>query len=974
MKEYKDIKENTVTSKEAESEFSIEGLSDEEVKGNATRRDFLKMLGFSVGYAVLATSCETPVRKAIPFLIKPEEITPGEANYYASTYYDGNDYCSILVKTREGRPIKIEGNTLSSITKGGTSARVQASVLNLYDTTRLKHPMMNEQKASWEEVDQKIVKKLETISGEGREIVLLTSSIISPSTQQIIKDFIEKYPSARCVKYDASSNSAILQANKTSFGKEVIPDYKFENASLIVSFNADFLGNWLSSTEYTKAYSKNRNLVDKPGKMSRHIQFESGMSLTGSNADNRIPVKASDEAVILLNLYNEIAAARGQQTFNVPESPMNIKPFAEELLAHKGESLVVCGSNKLNMQLIVNAINYLLDNYGNTIDINTPLYTKQAIDQDFEDLTAKLNNGNIGAVFIYNCNPAYNYYNSEQFVKGLEKVDLSVSFSDIHDETANHVQFVCPDNNYLESWNDAEPKKGCYSLGQPTIPKLFDTRAAQESLLKWMGKAPDYYAYIQEYWNENIFPLQFEHLSFNSFWNKSLHDGVFNIASEQSEQPAFRESELGINKHSGDGLELILYENIALGNGKFSNNPWLQELPDPLTKATWGNYLCVSPGYAEEQGLKNEDLVRINDGFEIPVLVQPGQAYGTASLALGYGRTSAGKVGNGVGENAFPFIMFKGGTRQNDASFIKITATGSTYPIALAQTHNSMEGRDIVRETTFDKFLHDPASGNELHAENEEKHTTLYQKPNYPNFHWGLAVNLNACIGCSSCAVSCQAENNIAVIGKEEVKKRRIMHWIRIDRYYSEDPENPEVNYQPVMCQQCDNAPCENVCPVAATPHSNEGLNMMAYNRCIGTRYCMNNCPYRVRRFNWFSYINNDKFPYNMDNDLGKMVLNPDVTVRTRGVVEKCSFCSQRIQEKKLLAKKENRQLEDGEIKTACEQSCPADALIFGNLNDPDSKISKAFKNPRNYHLLEQIHTLPSVGYLTKVRNKNSKA
>lgn len=975
LEDHKESSEHQNLKKEPQPEFSIEGLSDEEVKGKSSRRDFLKMLGFTVGYASLAAGCEMPVRKAIPFLNNPEEITPGEANYYASTFFSGNDYCSVLVKVREGRPIKIEGNTLSGVTKGGTNARAQASVLNLYDTTRLKNPLKDGNETKWEIIDNEIGNELSSIANINGKAVILSSTVISPSTQSIFREFSEKYPGTEWITYDAVSAAGIRKANEISFGKAIIPDYRFDKADMIVSFNADFLGNWLNSLEYIKAYTANRNLTNE-NTMSRHIQFESIMSLTGSNADDRYPIKPSDEQTILLNLYNEIAGQLGAQTYAAADSPVDVKALAEELTDNKGRSLVVCGSNNTDTQLIVNAINYLLDNFGNTIDLNTPLNLKQGSDEKMAGLVDSMNNGEISALFVYNCNPAYDYYDKEQFISGIKKVPLAVSFSDIQDETAKLAKYVCPDSNYLESWNDAEPKAGFYSLGQPTISRLFNTRQAQESLLTWMDhEIKEFYPYIQNYWQENIFPNQDRFLSFETFWNQSLHDGVFELAAMQGDQPEYSASPLkaAASKTAGD-FELVLYQTPAMGDGKYANNPWLQELPDPISKVTWDNYLNMSPKQAEELGLENESLVSVDGKFELPVLVQAGQPYGVVSIALGYGRTNAGKVGDGVGQNAFGFIKYADGTMRFDQSVISVSGTGQTYPLAMTQTHHLMEGRPIVRETSYKDWKKDPAAGNHLHEEVEKKHVSLYPTPSFPDFHWGLAVNLNTCIGCSACEISCQAENNIAVIGKEEVRKRRIMHWMRIDRYYSDDPENPEVFHQPVMCQQCDNAPCENVCPVAATPHSNEGLNMMAYNRCIGTRYCMNNCPYRVRRFNWFNYINNNEFPYNMDSDLGKMVLNPDVVVRTRGVVEKCSFCSQRIQEKKLEAKKENRMLRDGDIKTACQQACPADAIVFGNLNDKDSEVSKAYANPRNYHLLEEIHTLPSVGYLTKVRNKETKA
>jgi len=420
-------------------------------------------------------------------------------------------------------------------------------------------------------------------------------------------------------------------------------------------------------------------------------------------------------------------------------------------------------------------------------------------------------------------------------------------------------------------------------------------------------------------------------------------------------------------------LSLTLYSNVALNDGRYANNPWLQELPDPVSKVCWDNYLAVSKADAASMGLEDEMVVTMN-GIEVPVLIQPGQAPGSMSVALGYGRTRAGKVGSKLGINAFQWVEFVDGNRSYILDEVKIEKTRSTYPIARTQTHHTMEDRPIVRETSLKEFREDPHAGNHFHLEAESHQKTLYPEAKFDGYHWGLMVDLNKCTGCNNCVVACTSENNIAVVGKEEVKNRRIMHWMRIDRYFSDEPENPRVFHQPVMCQHCDNAPCENVCPVSATMHSNEGLNQVAYVRCIGTKYCINNCPYRVRRFNWYKFVKNDKFDFNQNSELSRLVLNPDVTVRERGVVEKCTFCVQRIQEKKMEAKLEGRPLVDGEILPACVQSCPSGALVFGNMNDPGSKVSKLKENERNYHLLEQLHTLPSVGYLTRVRNTEPEA
>ncbi|MCY1720523.1 TAT-variant-translocated molybdopterin oxidoreductase [Prolixibacteraceae bacterium Z1-6] len=940
----------------------------------SSRRDFLKTFGFSVAAAAIVASCKRPVDKAIPYLVKPEEVTPGMANYYASSYFEGNEYCSVLVKVRDGRPIKIEGNNLSSISQQGTSARVQASVLNLYDDARLKTPLKRGEATNWEEIDSYISKKLAQLNADNKKVVLLTSTLISPSTKKVIADFQIQYPNVEVVQYDAVSASGILKANELSFGKAIIPDYRFEKAKVVVSFGADFLGTWLSSTEYTKAYSVARRVLQKNDSMNRHYQFETGMTLTGSNADIRFPIKPSEEKTILTAIYYQLLQAKGEMTIAAPGSPVDVKGLVEDLLANEVNSLVVSGSNDVNTQLIVNAINNLLGNYGATISLDKTLNTHQGIDDNFENLLSELKSKKVRGILCWGVNPVYNHPKGQEIKELISGAELSVSFSDRNDETTAACHWVCPEPHYLESWNDAEPKTGVYSLAQPTISKLFDSRQAQESLLKWAGvEAPDYYEYLKSNWKNNFTGLQTEFTDSRIFWNDVLQKGVFEVVTENQDSLVYSENGLDVaislsNENSG-GWEVAFYQSVALADGSFANNPWLQELPDPIAKISWDNFAAVPVKWAEENGIENESVITIN-GVELPVFIQPGQAPDTISVALGYGREIAGKVGDGVGKNMFALSTIESGSKKLWISNADVQTTTKTFELALSQTHHSMEGRPIVRETTFDEWQLDPAAGNELKEEHEEHHVSLYPEPEFKGHHWGMAVDLSSCIGCGNCSISCQAENNVQVIGKEQVRNRRIMHWIRIDRYFTNDAENPEVYHQPVMCQHCDNAPCENVCPVSATPHSDEGLNQMAYNRCVGTKYCVNNCPYKVRRFNWFQYVQNPEFDYASNSDLGRMVLNPDVTVRSRGVVEKCSFCVQRIQEKKAEARVAGRKIEDGEIQPACVQSCPADALVFGDLKDPNSKISNYFKNERNYHLLEELHTLPSVGYLTKVRNK----
>ena len=839
---------------------------------------------------------------------------------------------------------------------------------------RLKGPMKEKQDANWESIDQEVMDKLRAITDTKGKIAILSSTIISPSTRKAVEEFKTAFPITEWVIYDTVSSAGQLDANKACFGIRAIPSYYFDKAALIVGFNADFLGNWILPIQYARDYTKGRKLIMED-KMSRHIQYESNLSLTGSNADTRVQMKPSEELIVLLNLYNELAGEKEMQEVNVEASPLDVSALAKELKENKGKSLVISGTNDFFIQATVNAINVLLDNYGSTLDMRNPVFVRQGNDHEMNRLVEQMNAGSIKALILYGVNPVYDYSEPEKFINGMKKCELTVSFSDTLDETAQLCNYVCPDNHGLESWNDAEPQKNCFSLAQPVINKIFNTRQAQESLLKWAGKETGFYDFIQAFWEKEIFPKQTEFLLFTPFWNKSLQDGIAMIADAQDSIIDFKPVDLSQAKvETAEGIELVLYEKIGIGTGWHANNPWLQELPDPISKAVWDNYACVSPSYAKEHDLKTEDVVKIDGDFELPVLVQPGQHKDTIGIAIGYGRTSAGRVADGIGKNVYPLININNGYRQLAGKVVTIEKVpGATYPLATTQTHHTMEGRAIIRETTLKQWKEDPRAGNEMHEENMKKNMTLYNLPVFDSYHWSMAVNLNACIGCGNCEIACQAENNVAVIGKEQVKNRRIMHWLRIDRYYSEEIDNPEVTHMPVMCQHCDNAPCENVCPVAATPHSSEGLNQMAYNRCVGTRYCMNNCPFRVRRFNWFNYLNARRFNYNMGNEQEKLVLNPDVTVRSRGVVEKCSMCVQRIQEEKLKAKIEGREVREGDIMTACQQSCPGKAIVFGDINDPDSEVAKLNENPRTYQLLEQLHTLPSVSYITKVRNMDPK-
>ncbi|MEZ4971924.1 MAG: TAT-variant-translocated molybdopterin oxidoreductase [Cyclobacteriaceae bacterium] len=1017
------LKNDPAFVKNADKEFVDLGVEEDP---RHSRRDFLKMMGFSVAAASLA-ACEAPIRKAIPYVNKPVDVDPSIPNYYASTYVNGGDYCSIVVKTREGRPIKIEGNTLSKVSMGGTSAQVEASVLSLYDNYRLRGPKAGAESASWEDVDKAITGKLEEISAAGGQIRIVSNTILSPSTKAAIGRFAAKYPTTVHVQYDPVSYSGLSKANEASFGKAMIPSYDFSKARTIVSVGADFLGTWLAPIEFTKQYSENRKISEKVTTMSRHYQFESNLSLTGANADYRTMIRPSQQGLVVAQLYNIIAEKVGRATVSAGiDKVANLEKAANELWASRGQALVVCGSNDKDVQVLVNGINDMLGSYGTTIHANKTVNFRQGNDEAMAALIADVEANKVAGVIFYNCNPVFDHPMGAKLEAALKNVSLSVSTSSTEDETASASGYKAPDHHYLESWNDFEPKTNSFSLSQPAITPIFKTRQAQESLMTWAGEPTEYFAFLKENWRNWYYGTAGGGLSFQSFWDKCLYDGVLDLSNGEAETLTFSgdvdaaASAISTNyKSNNTGFELAIYESYAIGNGSQANNPLLQELPDPITKAVWDHYATISQKDAAELGVDNDaegrtQYINITAGgktIKVPALVQPGQAPGTIGIAIGYGRTKVGVVAANMGVNIYPLVtMVNGSLNFNVTSGVTVAKTDEAYQIAQTQIHQTYMGRSsVIQESVLSEFKKDPHAGREFPkiTKWDEKvdpgTVSLWKGHDYLDHHWGMAIDLNSCTGCGACIVACNVENNVALVGKQEVINRREMHWLRIDRYYSSDAtdisnyeqlehaaENPEVVFQPMLCQHCNNAPCETVCPVAATTHSTEGLNQMTYNRCIGTRYCANNCPYKVRRFNWFKYHDNQQFYQAnpaMNTDLGRMVLNPDVTVRSRGVMEKCSFCVQRIQAGKLNAKREKRTVKDGEIVTACQASCTSGAILFGDLNDENSQISKLLQvkrnekrpnspdkqigNPRAYRVLEDIGVKPNIYYLTKIKNKD---
>ena len=981
-------------------------LADDTLSSSSTtRRDFLKYVGFTTAAATLA-SCEGPVHKSIPYVIQPESIIPGVADYYATTMFDGFDFANLLVKSREGRPIKIENNKELGA-NFHANARVHASILSLYDNMRVKSPKIKSKNVSWSEVDSKIKASLVQAKSTGKQVVILTNTIASPSTESLIADFISKNPTAKHVSYDAVSESEALDAFQAVYGERGLVNYDFSKAtSVIVSIGADFLGDWQGGG-FDAGYSKVR--VPNQGKMTKHFQFEANMTLSGAAADKRVPMNSFNQVQALLKIYNVISGNSFPTSLS-KENDVVVTKAAQQLKASGSKGVLVSGIQNKNAQLLVIAINQILG--SDALLTAGTRYIRKGSDVQVAQLVKDMNAGNVHTLIMSGVNPVYTLSNSKAFVSGLKKVKTSVAFSLKEDETAELSTIVAAVPHYLESWDDTILVKGNYSLTQPLIRPLFNTKQFQEVLMSVNGLSGTYYDYIKA--NSSSFAA-------GSSWNKVLHDGVVVVSSPTllggTADYASAATVLSKTIATKD-FELNLYTKTGLGDGQQAGNPWLQEFPDPITRVSWDNYITVSAADAKKLEFVNEIVA--NGGLDgslanlevngvvlenVPVIIQPGQATGTIGLALGYGRKASLKEEMQVGLNAYALY-----NNFNSVQSVKVTKASGNHEFACVQGQKTLMGRgDIVKETKLTIFnTADAKEWNKQpmvsldHEEVEAVKVDLWESfDRSVGHHFNLSIDLNACTGCGACVIACHAENNVPVVGKTEIRRSRDMHWLRIDRYYSSEDtfegdnekkenfdglfgdkgslggfgdmeipaENPQVVFQPVMCQHCNHAPCETVCPVAATSHSRQGQNHMAYNRCVGTRYCANNCPYKVRRFNWFLYNKNSEFDYFMNDDLGRMVINPDVNVRSRGVMEKCSMCIQMTQKTILDAKREGRYTKDGEFQTACSNACTSGAMVFGDVNDKEAEVTRLSESNRMYHLLEHVGTKPNVFYHVKVRN-----
>lgn len=981
------------------------------------RRDFLTIMGASMAMASFACA-RRPVHKIIPYVVKPEEITPGVPTWYASTNRDTG--YGILVKNREGRPIKIEGNPDHPVNQGAISARDQASVLSLYDPDRLKAPAIRNRsggsrEVSWTEVDALVQGKVNKAS----RVRILSGEIQSESTQRLIREFLAIFPNSQHVVYEPLAMEDVVKAQEQSYGTAVLPNYRFDQANVIVSLGADFLGTWPFAVEYSRLWAKNRKLNSSEAsqaKLSKLVCFESTMTITGANADERYPVRPGDEYKIALAIAHELivtkrhsalandstvtAALKGYSPKSVASllrwenGDAVIKKVAQELLEAKGKSLVVAGGihsqteDAVALQVAVNLLNTALENEGVTVDGTAQYATVKSRVADFLKLVQEMKLAQVDLLIVYRSNPAYAFPQwAADIEAAFKKVPFVIAVGEHEDETALLADCALPDHHYLENWGDSNPKKGIHSVQQPVIAPIHSSRAFEDSLIIWakgaakgsglIAQSTDWHNYLQNNWRESIYRQYPTTATFDQFWEGVLRQGVFNgyaaqgILAPRSTPRNFVTSALNILPKNGGlaphkGTILALYTLGAMYDGREANNAWLQELPDPVSAVTWDNFLNVGPQLAQELGLKENDVVQATANgvsVELPVHIQPGMHAETVSVAVGYGRKAAGRVGRGTGIDVYPLAKVVKESLAYSGHPVTLKKTGRIYQLASTQWHTVTENRPIINDITLEEFRKDPSATGEVDPELRPHLTSMWSPHEYKGYRWAMAIDLNSCIGCGACAIACQAENNIPVVGRDQVRNSRQMHWIRIDRYYSGSSENPDVVFQPMLCQQCENAPCENVCPVLATVHDDEGLNVQVYNRCVGTRYCQNNCPYKVRRFNFFDHWKTYEGTMNL-------VWNPDVTVRTRGIMEKCTFCVQRIRDAKDQAKDNQTKVRDGDLKTACQQTCPTEAIIFGDINDPQSRVSKLRQDQRAFRVLDVLNTKPMVSYMTKVRNK----
>jgi MoCo/4Fe-4S cofactor protein with predicted Tat translocation signal len=970
-----------------EREFP-EGAS--ELPGGISRREMITLLGASLSLAGLSGCIRRPVEQIVPWVTAPEDMVPGIPRYYATTMPFGRSAYGLIVETHEGRPTKIEGNPAHPATLGASSSRIQASVLGLYDPDRSHTLRLKGEPKSWADFVTAWAELSKGHAGDGGAgLAVLSESFSSPTLARLATEFRTRYPKATWATYEAVSDENRLAGLRSATGRDVDLVLRMDQAAVILALDADPLLTDAEMIRNTRGFAAGRRAGVSGGAMNRLYAVEGVFSLTGAMADHRLRLESRQIAPFLAALAARLGtSASGPGTGSLPGVDAHwIDALAKDLLANRGKCLIVAGDRQpAAVHAAVCALNTSLGNTGKTVSYYETRDAALPSVNALASLVSAMNSGTVQTLVVLGGNPVFDAPADLDFAAAMAKVPHSIVLGHSVDETSSKAEWHVPRAHYLESWGDARAAGGTLSVVQPLILPLFGGRTAVEVVGLIVGdKERPGYDIVRDTWR----PILGE-ADFDNKWNRVLHDGL-HAGSELTEvvPPAKTDAlaQLQGVAASASDLEIVFVPSASLHDGRFANDGWLQELPDPLTKLTWDNPALVSPKTAETLGLESEDVVRVEysgRSIELPVSLLPGMADNVVAMTLGYGRSQAGRVGSDVGFDAFKLRSSKATGFDGGA---KLTKVGRRYPLSVTQEHGSMEGRPLVRESNLSALRSTPAAAAEkaepAHAEpsaaqaprdgralgvfaEHPEHFSLWNPHTYDQgLQWGMTIDLNTCIGCNACMTACQSENNVPVVGKIQVSKGREMHWIRVDRYFSGDPSgSPEVVFQPVPCMHCEDAPCEQVCPVAATVHDGEGLNVMVYNRCIGTRYCSNNCPYKVRRFNFFNFTK-DK-PESL-----KLAMNPDVTVRARGVMEKCTYCTQRINRVKIDARLAGREVRDGDVKTACQQACPASAIEFGNLRDPKSRVVQAKADPRNYALLEELNTKPRTTYLAKVRNPN---
>lgn len=918
-----------------------------------SRRRFLTLSAASLALAGLAACAPQPPEKIVPYATQPENLVPGVPQYFATAHRLGGFAQGIIAESHTGRPTHIEGNPDHPASLGAADIFAQASLLTLYDPERSTSILHENEAASWDNFLTALHTALSR-QDDGAGLRILTETVTSPTLAAQINQLLDLFPQARWHQYEPINLDNVWAGTELAYGQRLMPQYRFDRAQIILSLEDDFLSIGPGRQRYIHDFSQRRRVRASNPEMNRLYVVESTPSLTGSMADHRWQLRSSQAETFA----RALAARLGvdvPQSDTLPDGwQQRLDALADDLNAHAGSSLVLAGQGQPPVvHALAHAINQQLNNTGETvIYTEPPVVDTGSQAQSIRELSHAMHTGEVDSLLIIGGNPAYTTGPDIDFAGALSRVAFSVHLSQYRDETSSQCRWHIPQAHDLEYWSDARAYDGSVTIIQPLIEPLYNGISAHTLLAHALGQTdePDSLTIVQQQWRGDRSEAEFV-----SFWRRALRDGVIPDTALPPVSVERQSIDWPEPTPAAGGIELVFRPDPSVWDGQYSNNGWLQELPRPFSKLTWDNAALISPRTAETLQLSQGDIVLLrhgNQSVEAPVWIMPGQTDESITVHFGYGRTQAGQMGNQVGFNAYSLyttapIWFGSG--------VEVQPTGRTHDFATTQSHHRMEGRDLVRSGPIEAFL-------QLAEEPEAaQHPSLYSDYEYDGHAWGMSIDLNACIGCNACVIACQSENNIPVVGREEVAAGREMHWIRVDGYYAGALDQPDYVHQPVTCMHCENAPCEPVCPVSATTHSAEGINQMVYNRCVGTRYCSNNCPYKVRRFNFLEYA---------DPDL-RILNNPDVSVRSKGVMEKCTYCIQRINRARINAQNEERPLADGDIVTACQAACPAQAIVFGDTHDPESQVAQLKAQPHHYDLLEQLNTRPRTGYLSRFKNPN---